>query len=178
MSESFSGACFCGAVEVEVSGQPGGASAQFRLTWLPVFEPGNASPPSNEWKLFGDNIEVAKRAREEAWVQGNMTDCWFPSYLNPRWASLSAVQQKAITGYINDIFDAANAASSHEDLSASLLSASMYALAWASVRCSRHRTGTCVQPLSLAASKRPWPAMICFFLLIRIGALKPNASML
>src|ERR1019366_4761338 len=75
MSESFSGACFCGAVEVEVSGQPGGASAQFRLTWLPVFEPGNASPPSNEWKLFGDNIEVAKRAGEEAWVQARYRRC-------------------------------------------------------------------------------------------------------
>src|ERR1700682_5132243 len=39
-------------------------------------------------------------------------------------------------------------------------------------------TGTGVQPLSLAASKRPWPATICLFLSIRIGALKPNASML
>ena len=60
----------------------------------------------------------------------------------------------------------------------SLLSASMYALACASVRCSRHMTGTCAQPLSLAASKRPWPAIICLFLSTRIGALKPNAWML
>ena len=40
-------------------------------------------------------------------LQGNMTDCWFPPFVNPRWAALSGAQRKAITDYINEIFDAA-----------------------------------------------------------------------
>ena len=40
-------------------------------------------------------------------LQGNMVDCWFPAYLNPRWAALSAAQQKGIVNYINDVFDVA-----------------------------------------------------------------------
>jgi hypothetical protein len=38
-------------------------------------------------------------------LQGNMTDCWFPAYLNRSWALLSPVQKQAITGYINGVFD-------------------------------------------------------------------------
>ncbi|MDQ2804365.1 MAG: hypothetical protein M3Y41_17415 [Pseudomonadota bacterium] len=40
-------------------------------------------------------------------LQGNMKDCWFPPYLNPRWAHLTTVQQQSIDRYINDVFDMA-----------------------------------------------------------------------
>ena len=40
-------------------------------------------------------------------LQGNMVDCWFPSFLNPRWALLSHAEQRGVTDYIDDIFDAA-----------------------------------------------------------------------
>ncbi len=37
-------------------------------------------------------------------LRGNMIDCWFPAYLNTRWAALSASDQQAITAYIDDVF--------------------------------------------------------------------------
>src|SRR5258705_9196787 len=68
--------------------------------------------------------------------------------------------------------------SSKVDRSVSWLSASRYALAWVGVRWSSKMTGTLSMPSSIAASYRPWPATILFFLSTKIGALKPNASML
>ena len=47
-------------------GEDRGAPAQFRLTWLPVFEPDNASPPTNEWKRFGHDLAEAKRIAKSA----------------------------------------------------------------------------------------------------------------
>ncbi len=47
-------------------GEDRGASAQFRLTWLPVMEPDNLTPATNEWKRFGDDIGGAKRIAKSA----------------------------------------------------------------------------------------------------------------
>jgi hypothetical protein len=44
-----------------VCGEDRGASAQFRLTWLPVFEPDNKTEPTNDWKRLGDDMAEAKR---------------------------------------------------------------------------------------------------------------------
>ncbi len=40
-------------------------------------------------------------------LQDNMADCWFPIYLDPRWAALSPAQQIGIESYIQDIFHTA-----------------------------------------------------------------------
>ncbi len=40
-------------------------------------------------------------------LKGNMVDCWFPNYLDPRWRTLSVAQQNAIIRYIEDVFDLA-----------------------------------------------------------------------
>jgi hypothetical protein len=47
-------------------GEDRGAPAQFRLTWLPVFDAGNAMPPTNDWKRFGDDLAEAKRVAQAA----------------------------------------------------------------------------------------------------------------
>jgi len=47
-------------------GEDPGASAQFRLTWLPVIEPDNLTPATNEWKRFGDDVTGAKRVAKSA----------------------------------------------------------------------------------------------------------------
>ena len=47
-------------------GEDRGAPAQYRLTWLPVFEPDNAKSPTNEWKRFGDDYAEAKRTAQVA----------------------------------------------------------------------------------------------------------------
>ena len=62
--------------------------------------------------------------------------------------------------------------------SAIRLSAITYARIWSSVRLSNRIVGTCSMPKSLAAATRPWPAMMVFLLLIRMGLVKPNCSML
>ena len=56
-------------------GEDRGAPAQFRLTWLPVFEASDASPATNEWKRFGDDLEAAKRAAEKACSQARYRRC-------------------------------------------------------------------------------------------------------
>ncbi|MEJ0096517.1 MAG: hypothetical protein WDN46_24830 [Methylocella sp.] len=47
-------------------GEDRGAPAQFRLTWLPVFEPDNVTPATNEWKCFGEALTEAKRVAKIA----------------------------------------------------------------------------------------------------------------
>jgi hypothetical protein len=42
-------------------GEDPGAPAQFRLTWLPVIEPDNLTPATNEWKRFGDDVAGARK---------------------------------------------------------------------------------------------------------------------
>jgi hypothetical protein len=37
----------------------------------------------------------------------NMSDCWFPAYLNPRWSALTPKEQADVTAFINAVFDAA-----------------------------------------------------------------------
>ena len=49
-----------------VCGKDIGAPAQFRLTWLPVIEPDNLTPATNEWKRFGDDVAGAKRVAKSA----------------------------------------------------------------------------------------------------------------
>lgn len=49
-----------------VSGEDRGAPTQYRLTWVGVTEADNATPPTNEWKRFGDDLAEAKRAAKEA----------------------------------------------------------------------------------------------------------------
>ncbi|MGA2636603.1 hypothetical protein [Methylocella sp.] len=49
-----------------VCGEDRGASAQFRLTWLPVHESDNAIPPTNDWKRWGDDLPAAKLAAKVA----------------------------------------------------------------------------------------------------------------
>lgn len=56
-------------------GEDRGAPAQFRLTWLPVFEVSDASPATNEWKWFGDDLEVAKGAAKDACSQARYRRC-------------------------------------------------------------------------------------------------------
>jgi hypothetical protein len=56
-------------------GEDRGAPAQWRLTWLPVFEVNDASPATNEWKRFGDDLEAAKRAAEKACSQAKYRRC-------------------------------------------------------------------------------------------------------
>lgn len=45
-----------------VHGKDMGASAQYRLTYLPVSDAGSFCPPTNEWKRFGCNVKAAKAA--------------------------------------------------------------------------------------------------------------------
>lgn len=56
-------------------GEDRGVSAQFRLTWLPVFEPDNAMSASNDWKRFGGDLASARRAAEEASSQARYRRC-------------------------------------------------------------------------------------------------------
>jgi hypothetical protein len=43
-------------------GEDHGEPAQYRLTYLPVSEPANTSPATNEWKRFGTSITAARDA--------------------------------------------------------------------------------------------------------------------
>jgi hypothetical protein len=45
-------------------GEDRGAPTQYRLTYLPVAEPGDFRPPTNEWKQFGSNVKAATKAIE------------------------------------------------------------------------------------------------------------------
>jgi len=56
-------------------GEDRGAPAQFRLTWLPVFEVNDASAATNEWKRFGADLVAAKRAAEKACSQARYRRC-------------------------------------------------------------------------------------------------------
>ncbi len=56
-------------------GEDPGASAQWRLTWLPVFEVSDMAPATNEWKWFGDDLEVAKGAAKDAYTQARYRRC-------------------------------------------------------------------------------------------------------
>jgi hypothetical protein len=44
-------------------GQDKGAPAQFRLTWLPVFEPADATPPTDDWKRATAEQAAARPSR-------------------------------------------------------------------------------------------------------------------
>jgi hypothetical protein len=56
-----------GLVAIEIPGRhichgmPGDPT-QYRLTWLPVAEPNNFRPPTNEWKRFVDDVDAARKA--------------------------------------------------------------------------------------------------------------------
>src|ERR1700687_2114550 len=117
---------------------------------------------------------------------------------NSNWSSASSNEEssdwirKSISGGSNPIASISKSStrsdnsfswiasllSSHVDRSVNLLSASMYALAWVGVRWLSETIGTLSSPSNFAASYRPWPATILLFLSTKIGALKPNASML
>jgi hypothetical protein len=43
-------------------GEDKGAPTEYRLTYLPVAEPGDFRPPTNEWKQFGTNVKAATNA--------------------------------------------------------------------------------------------------------------------
>jgi hypothetical protein len=43
-------------------GEDRGAPTQYRLTYLPVAEPGDFRHPTNEWKRFGSNVKEATKA--------------------------------------------------------------------------------------------------------------------
>jgi hypothetical protein len=43
-------------------GEDKGAPTEYRLTYLPVAEPGDFRPPTNEWKRFGTNVKAATNA--------------------------------------------------------------------------------------------------------------------
>lgn len=59
-------------------GKDPGAPAQFRLTWLPIFEPDNAMPASNEWKRFGDDLVEARSVAEKASGEARYRRCLPP----------------------------------------------------------------------------------------------------
>ena len=69
----------------------------------------------------------------------------------------------------------AKSSSSHPALSASLLSARIYARFCASVRCSTNTQGISVKPSSRAAIMRPCPAIMFNSLSTMIGLTKPNS---
>ena len=52
-------------------GQDHGDPTQYRLTYLPVSDAGDFSPPTNDWKRFGANMKAAKAAvaasKRKAW---------------------------------------------------------------------------------------------------------------
>lgn len=56
-------------------GEDRGAPAQFRLTWLSVFEVNDVLPPTNEWKRFGDDLGAARRVAQEACSQARYRRC-------------------------------------------------------------------------------------------------------
>lgn len=79
-----------------------GAPAQFRLTWLPVFEPDNATPATNEWKRFGDDLveakRVAKTASERTMAQRKRASIIGPPGQNIEGAVQRGVQENAGRG--------------------------------------------------------------------------------
>lgn len=77
ISRSINEVVATGLVAIEVRGkhfqscnQQTGEPTQYRLTWLPVAEPNNFRPATNEWKRFGESVRAAKAAMQKIVANG------------------------------------------------------------------------------------------------------------
>jgi hypothetical protein len=77
-------------------GEDPGAAAMFRLTWLPVIEPNDLRPATNEWKRYGDDLAAAKQSAK---VAGQRTMAL---------RSKRSIVKPSIPAYREDIYSSGN----------------------------------------------------------------------